>query len=169
MGQHHIPPNALTTILEKIRDLSQLASELTKPEEALMFDTPSAMDKSDEPAVEKISDEKLAQIAKKLSRARRLREKEMPEQHPFHDPAWDILLDIFPANVNKQKISVKYATMAGHTSATTALRNVWVLEQSGLIARTPDPTDARRQFLDMTAAGLRYMRIVLTEYASIGA
>ena len=107
----------------------------------------------------------LANLARHIYQGRRLREQDAPAPGLFHDPAWDILLDLFQSHASGQRIPIKAAVVAGNVPSTTALRHVWQLEQVGLVARMPDPADARRQFLQLTATGVDYMRKVLGVFA----
>ena len=67
----------------------------------------------------------------------------------FGDPAWDILLDLYVAKARGKLISVSSSCIAAGTSNTTGLRWLRRLERSGAIVRRPDPTDARRSFLEL--------------------
>lgn len=75
----------------------------------------------------------------------------------FADPAWDILLQLYAARLGQQKISVGSLCHGAAVPATTALRWITVLETKGLIERSPDPMDARRFYLTLSAAALDAM------------
>jgi hypothetical protein len=100
----------------------------------------------------------LGRLAGKIYLARRERERAFPMPDLFHDPAWDMLLDIFIAHAQDKYISVTDATLSGQVPVTTALRYVWALEKAKLIERKPDTTDKRRRFVILTEPGLKYMR-----------
>jgi DNA-binding MarR family transcriptional regulator len=84
----------------------------------------------------------------------------------FADPAWDILLELYAAELGQFRVSVGSLCTAAAVPATTALRWISHLEQEGMIVRRADPTDARRQFLmlsrEATEAMSAYFRTVPT-------
>ncbi|HYC94604.1 MAG TPA: MarR family winged helix-turn-helix transcriptional regulator [Sphingomicrobium sp.] len=75
----------------------------------------------------------------------------------FADPAWDILLELFAAELGQQRVSVTSACLGAAVPATTALRWIGQLESQGLLGRRQDPMDARRQFLMLSQKGLDAM------------
>lgn len=83
-------------------------------------------------------------------RARRLREG-LFQERIFADPAWDMLLELFACKLEGKKLSVSDACNAASVPPTTALRWVDRLEEFGLVARSPDPADSRRIYVDITA------------------
>ncbi|WP_193751733.1 hypothetical protein [Sphingomonas sanguinis] len=68
----------------------------------------------------------------------------------FVEPRWDMLLDLYVARLKELKISVSSLCVAANIPTTTALRHIAELVQHGEIKRTPDPTDQRRAFLDLS-------------------
>ena len=68
----------------------------------------------------------------------------------FADPAWDILLELYAAALGQFRVSVSQLCVGAAVPPTTALRWIKQLEHEGLIARRSDPTDGRRQFLELT-------------------
>lgn len=81
----------------------------------------------------------------------------------FADPAWDILLDLTVARIERQDLSVTDVCVAAAVPQTTALRWIGTLEREGLIDRTPDPRDSRRVIVRLSEDGWermeRYLRI----------
>lgn len=65
----------------------------------------------------------------------------------FADPAWDILLELYAAELGQQRVSVGSLCVGAAVPATTALRWIAALENKGLICRTDDPMDGRRVFI----------------------
>jgi DNA-binding MarR family transcriptional regulator len=65
----------------------------------------------------------------------------------FADPAWDILLELYAAELGQQRVTVSNLCKAVAAPATTALRWIDALERRGIIRRTGDPTDRRRFFV----------------------
>ncbi|MEO5868071.1 MAG: hypothetical protein ABIS14_00230 [Sphingomonas sp.] len=82
-------------------------------------------------------------------RARRLRDKAIPGGL-FEDPAWDMLLDLFAAELERAQVSVSSLCIAAAVAPTTALRWIGKLTDAGLPERHPDPFDRRRAFLALS-------------------
>jgi DNA-binding MarR family transcriptional regulator len=68
----------------------------------------------------------------------------------FADPAWDILLDLFQAELTQRRATVGSVSAAADVPPTTALRWLKTLEDQKLIVRSVDPTDRRRIFVELT-------------------
>jgi hypothetical protein len=83
-----------------------------------------------------------------LIRARRLRDHFF---HPelFADPAWDMLLDLMAARLEKQKVAVSSLCIAAAVPPTTALRWIKALCDQGIFVRLADPEDGRRVFIEL--------------------
>jgi DNA-binding MarR family transcriptional regulator len=81
-------------------------------------------------------------------RARRLRSHYFSEEL-FADPAWDILLNLFHADLSQRRFSVSRCCAAAAVPATTALRWLKSMEKQGLIVRRNDPFDNRRIFVEL--------------------
>ena len=79
------------------------------------------------------------------------------EAELFADPAWDILLELFAANLGQQRVSVTSLCIGASVPSTTALRWIKLLESKGLISRQGDPMDGRRFFVSLTCEGLGRM------------
>lgn len=75
----------------------------------------------------------------------------------FADPAWDILLELYAAELGQQRISVGQLCVGAAVPGTTALRWISMLENKDLIERKADPMDGRRVYLSLSAAGLQAM------------
>ena len=67
------------------------------------------------------------------------------------DPSLDILLDVFIAGEERWNLSVSAASIVGGTPATTGLRHITALERAGMIERSVDPFDKRRDHLHLSA------------------
>ena len=75
----------------------------------------------------------------------------------FADPAWDILLELYAAELAQRRVSVSSLCVGAAVPSTTGLRWIKGLEQNGMIERTEDPMDARRFFLSLSNTALRSM------------
>ena len=90
-------------------------------------------------------------------RARRLRDQYFGGGL-FEDPAWDMLLDLFAAELERGQVSVSSLCIAAAVAPTTALRWISRMTEAGLFERQPDPFDRRRAFMglsDRASAGMR--------------
>lgn len=76
----------------------------------------------------------------------------------FEDPAWDMLLDLFAAELERTQVSVSSLCIAAAVAPTTALRWIAKLSDTGLFERRPDPIDRRRAFMALTARASEGMR-----------
>lgn len=68
----------------------------------------------------------------------------------FADPAWDILLELYAAELGQRRLSVSSLGVGAAVPPTTALRWIKTLEKKGMIRRTADPFDGRRVFVALT-------------------
>lgn len=70
----------------------------------------------------------------------------------FADPAWDILLDLAAARAERRQVSVTSLCIAAGVPATTALRWIGQMVDSGLLLRVSDPHDRRRAYIALSDA-----------------
>ena len=89
--------------------------------------------------------------------ARRERARHFDEKL-FADPAWDILLDLYQAELRQHRATVTSLCEAAAVPATTALRWINNLTEAGLILRHKDPRDARRTFIELSPSASVSMR-----------
>lgn len=75
----------------------------------------------------------------------------------FADPAWDILLDLTAARLEGRSVAVSSLCIAAAVPATTALRWIKQLTETGLLRRVADPVDGRRVFIELTDGAARMM------------
>ncbi len=83
----------------------------------------------------------------------------------FADPAWDILLELTVARIERRDVTVKVVQAAARVPAATSIRWMHVLETEGLLTRRTDPLDRRRTFVALTEAGWKAMSAWLDEVA----
>ena len=90
-----------------------------------------------------------AKTVRDIIKTRRLRERFF-DSELFADPAWDILLDLKAAMLERQKVSVSSLCIAAAVPPTTALRWITAMTESGLLVRQQDPDDQRRVFIGLS-------------------
>lgn len=89
--------------------------------------------------------------AKEVYMARRRRQDFFPEVGDlFHEPVWDILLDLFIAGERGDYISVSSACIGSAVPSTTALRVLKLLEDREVVVIESDPFDKRRRFVKLS-------------------
>lgn len=89
-------------------------------------------------------------------KARRRRRQFLPAEL-FGEPAWDMLLDLMAAKLQRRQISVSSACLAADVPQTTALRWLGLLEQHGLLERTENDADQRVIWVSLTDRGAKAM------------
>ena len=82
-------------------------------------------------------------------KVRRMRDQHFPPDL-FADPAWDILLDLYAANLEGKSVSVSSLCIAAAVPPTTALRWITTMTEHGALVRQQDPHDARRVFIGLS-------------------
>ncbi len=84
-----------------------------------------------------------------LIKRRRERERFFPVEL-FSDPAWDMLLDLTAARLERRQVSVSSLCIAAAVPTTTALRWIRNLCDIGLFVRNVDPDDLRRGLISLS-------------------
>ena len=67
----------------------------------------------------------------------------------FSDPAWEMLLDLTAARVERKRVSVTSLCIASGAPPTTALRWIGQMVEAGLFVRVCDDSDRRRAFIEL--------------------
>jgi DNA-binding MarR family transcriptional regulator len=88
----------------------------------------------------------IAKLILQVRNFRRLRARYF-DPEIFGEPAWDILLELYEAELTHQRVQVSAACIGSGVPGTTALRCLHMMEARGLVERSDDPTDARRIFV----------------------
>lgn len=101
-------------------------------------------------------------------RARRLRDQFFGPGL-FEDPAWDMLLDLFAAELERVQVSVSSLCIAAAVAPTTALRWIARMTDAGLFERHPDPFDRRRAFMALSSHASLGMRNYVAAARHVGA
>lgn len=102
------------------------------------------------------------EMVRSVIRARRLRARYFPEDM-FADPAWDMLLDLLQAEIAQLRVPVSSLCIAAAVPATTALRWLKGMTDSGIFTRRADPHDGRRVFVELAPSASIAMRRYFAE------
>jgi DNA-binding MarR family transcriptional regulator len=94
---------------------------------------------------------------RQVIRARRLRARYF-EEELFADPAWDMLLDLLQAEIAQHRVPVSSLCIAAAVPATTALRWIKSMTDTGIFRRRADPHDGRRVFVELAPSASEAMR-----------
>lgn len=112
-----------------------------------------------------VTDEKVdisANMVREMIKLRRLRDSYF-QKDLFADPAWDILLDLMVSQLEGRNVSVSSLCIAAAVPATTALRWIAAMTESGMLVRRHDPDDARRVFIGLSREAENMLRQYLTD------
>lgn len=90
-------------------------------------------------------------------RARRMRDQFFGSGL-FEEPGWDMILDLFAAELERTRVSVSSLCIAAAVAPTTALRWISKLVDAGLFERHPDPFDRRRAYMELSPQASEAMR-----------
>ena len=101
-------------------------------------------------------------VVRAVIRSRRLRSRFFTEEL-FADPAWDMLLDLTQAELAQHRVPVRSLCIAAAVPATTALRWIKSMTDSGLFVRRADPHDGRRVFVELSPGASAAMRAYFAE------
>lgn len=145
---------------ELAHQLLAIASELelnNEPREAGPLELASLLVSSTQEHVSSLD------IALRQYHARRLREAVFEDRSLFGEPAWNVLLDLFIAERQGKRMSVKSACIGAAVPLTTAFRWLRILEERGYVHREHDGSDARRSYISLTPMGLERMTKYFTQ------
>ncbi len=88
-----------------------------------------------------------------LRAVRRVRGQYFPSEL-FSDPCWEMLLDLYDAQLTNAEVTITSLGAASGVPLTTAMRRMETLQQHGFIERSGDPDDKRRTIVRLTKPGL---------------
>jgi DNA-binding MarR family transcriptional regulator len=102
-----------------------------------------------------------------IIRLRRLRDRYF-RSDLFADPAWDMLLDLMAARLERMRVAVSSLCIAAAVPPTTALRWIKTLCDQGLFLRVADPEDGRRVFIELSDSAAAAMATYLGAVKATG-
>ncbi|MEO8141858.1 MAG: MarR family transcriptional regulator [Sphingomicrobium sp.] len=105
-------------------------------------------------------------VVRTVIRGRRLRSRFFTEEL-FADPAWDMLLDLLQAELAQHRVPVSSLCIAAAVPATTALRWIKSMTDSGLFLRRADPHDGRRVFVELSPDASLALRAYFGELSKV--
>lgn len=120
-----------------------------------------------DPALNGRSEPLDAGFIRSIIRIRRLRDHFF-RSDLFADPAWDMLLDLMAARVERQRVAVSSLCIAAAVPPTTALRWIKGLCDQGLFVRVADPEDGRRVFIELSNETAARMEAFLKSAQRVG-
>lgn len=151
--------------------LRQLSDEVSRIAATLSRLSAGPGDGAAKPPVP-VKSERAAEVpeetVRSVIRARRLRTRYFAD-HLFADPAWDMLLDLFQAEIGQLRVPVSSLCIAAAVPATTALRWLKTMVQEGLFVRRADPHDGRRVFVELAPAASDAMRRYFADLGKVAA
>jgi hypothetical protein len=103
-----------------------------------------------------------ARLVRGIIRQRQLRARFL-EGGLFSDPAWEMLLDLTAARVERKRVSVTSLCIASGAPPTTALRWIGQMVEAGLFVRVCDDSDRRRAFIELTEKAAEAMARYFSE------
>lgn len=140
---HHSPHINADELLQLSEQVNRIAGSLAKLSHGLG---------DEESQIGVPSDSEASQIDEAVVRwvinARNVRARFLPSDL-FADPVWDMLLELFRAELAQQRISVSSLCIAANVPSTTALRYINTMVQRGMINREPDRCDGRRVYVSL--------------------
>ncbi|HYC94607.1 MAG TPA: winged helix DNA-binding protein [Sphingomicrobium sp.] len=163
MGVNFSSKSSAAASPDKLRQLSddvgRIASTLARMSSGLDSSEPAEKGKLGQCPPE---DEVSAEAVKLAIRARRLRSRYF-DPELFADPAWDMLLNLYHAQLSQMRVPVSSLCDAAEVPPTTALRWIATMTEAGLFARRSDPIDRRRVFVELTPQASEGMRCYFVE------
>lgn len=107
------------------------------------------------------------EAALQLYAIRRERSRFFPDDL-FAEPAWDMLLILYWAEMEQVRLTVSNVCEAAQVPATTALRWINGLEEEGLILRSPHPSDGRVFRLSLSRDAIERMNELMDRVLAVG-
>ena len=145
----------LRQLSDEVARIAATLARLSAGPAAMVAKAQPADAKRDAPAID-------PETVRAIIRARRLRARYF-DGELFADPAWDMLLDLVQAEIDQLRVPVSSLCIAAAVPATTALRWIKTMTDSGLFVRRADPHDGRRVFVEMAPATSQAMRSYFAE------
>lgn len=106
--------------------------------------------------VERVAQDPAAMArATRLFSVNRIRRESLWRGERTSEPFWDILLELFVADVEGRVMNISSLGLDAGIATTTVLRKISEMEAAGLVERRADPDDKRRMLVLMTDVSRR--------------
>jgi DNA-binding MarR family transcriptional regulator len=92
--------------------------------------------------------QQLSDFVSRAIHTRRLRNRHFPESL-FGEPAWDMLLELLHAGIEKRELTVPQLCEAVGVPGAIALRWLNSLANEGLVVRRPDPQNSLSEIVEL--------------------
>lgn len=147
----------------RLRQLSDEVSRIAQTLARLSSGAPSTiLDKPLTPIEAGTAPAVAGETVRQLIRARRMRTRFF-DAELFADPAWDMLLDLFQAEIAQHRVPVSSLCIAAAVPPTTALRWIKTMTDAGMFVRRADPHDRRRIFVELSPSASESLRRYFAE------
>lgn len=153
-------------LAHELREMGNRLLMLAEMQEA-GTDRPRTTPGTSDYVLERTNEGDLRNLARAEYAARRSRVRFLPAGL-FGEAAWDIMLDLFIANLGGSRVSLKAACIASALPETTAYRWIDVLIAMDLAQKSPDLADKRRCWLELTATGDAALRGYFQRLVKLG-
>jgi DNA-binding MarR family transcriptional regulator len=158
----------LRRVNAEIARIAELLTRLATRDRDINDDGDEVGDRRQSFSIEPIAVEIDPQAIRQTIRARRMRETFLGK-NLFEDPAWDMLLDLFDAELEGVQVSVSSLCIAAGVAPTTALRWIAKMTEMELFIRHPDPADRRRAFMTLSPRASEAMQAYMIALRKIEA
>jgi len=117
-----------------------------------------------QPRLQEADSPRLSRLARMVLKARAKRTDFLPSD-VFGEPGWNMLLELFTAREQEQRIAMTSLCIASLAPTTTALRWIDKLVASDLVVLKPSTSDGRVIYVELSRDGFlsmqRYFRTAL--------
>lgn len=113
------------------------------------------------------SQQELLRMARHARDSRKRIEPLFPK-NIFRDSAWDMLLELFIATQQNERLCVKDLVQLSGDSSTSAIRRIDQLEGAGFLRRQIDDQDQRRVWVRLTEKGYQALATMLRHLFDVG-
>jgi DNA-binding response OmpR family regulator len=163
-------PEEVAVLARKAQELAAIVQRRAAPRSAESTPSPAPVSAAPTATAERSASHSADVALLGMDRLRRLR-REFPPLGDLDDVAWDLVRELLRVERTTQRLSVSALSMAAEqVSSSTAVRRIQDLVRAGILVRTPDPADARRDFVNLApelrATLDRYLEQVAQEFAA---
>ncbi|QJB68033.1 hypothetical protein [Parasphingorhabdus halotolerans] len=149
-------------VIEIKSSLKKVMVKLKALEELITVNEKSGVE---EKTAKKLGTGELIERARKNLRWSRSKVQAMDSGYGlFSDACWNMCLDIYICNLNREPITVSSIAHSSGIPMTTAMRYINVMVKQGLLIKTPNPSDNRMFLVSMSMDSIERTTNVLISY-----